>query len=376
MHRMRPETLAVHAAREPDPHTGAVTPPLIMSTTFARNEGYKPIGASVYGRSENPNRIALEAQLAALEGGALALAFSSGMAAINAMYQSLSPGAHVIIPSDSYMGTRMLFDAHYERMGISVSKVRAGDMQALADAMRTETALVWVETPSNPELSITDIAQAVKLAQAVGATCVVDSTFATPFCQRPLEFGADVVMHSTTKFFGGHSDVTGGALIFATNGPLYERLRSIQLLAGAVPSPFDCWLLQRSIPSMPWRMRGHVDNAGKVAQFLAGHKAVARVNYPGLPTHPGHALATRQMCAFGGMLSFEPKGGFEAAQRVACGVRLFTRATSLGGYESLIEHRAAIEGAASTAPPALLRLSIGLEHADDLIADLDAVLTL
>jgi cystathionine gamma-synthase len=371
---MRPETLAVHTARKPDPHSGAVTPPLVMSTTFARDEQYKPLGASVYGRSENPNRIALEAQLAALEGGEMALAFSSGMAAVNAMYQSLSPGAHVVIPSDSYMGTRNLFDVHYERMGVNVSKVRAGDMQALAGAMRKETALVWVETPSNPELSITDIALASQLAHEVGAVCVVDSTFATPFCQKPLAYGADVVMHSTTKFFGGHGDVTGGALIFAKNGPLYDRLRSIQWLAGAVPSPFDCWLLQRSIPSMPWRMRGHIENAGKVARFLAAHKAVAKVNYPGLPSHPGHALASKQMCAFGGMLSFEPKGGFEAAHRVACGVRLFTRATSLGGYESLIEHRASIEGAASTAPPALLRLSIGLEHADDLVADLDAAL--
>jgi cystathionine gamma-synthase len=372
---MHPETLAIHTARDPDEQTGAVAPALIMSTTFARDADYKPFGTHVYGRASNPNRAALEQVLAALEGGATAIALSSGLAAVNAIFQALGPGDHVIVPNDSYFGTRALGDAHFAHWGLQISKVDLTDLSELKQALRPNTKLVWVETPSNPQMRITDITRAAKLAHSVGAVCIVDNTFATPFCQQPLALGADVVMHSTTKFFGGHSDVTGGALIFKRIDALTERVRSVQALGGAVPSPFDCWLLLRSIPSMAYRMRGHVANAGAVAAFLAAHPQVAQVYYPGLKTHPGHAIAARQMRGgYGGMLSFDVAGGRTAALRTAQRVRLFTRATSLGGYESLIEHRATVEGAASVAPPALLRCSIGLEHADDLIADLDQAL--
>jgi cystathionine gamma-synthase len=372
---MRPETLAIHTARNPDPDTGAVAPSIVMSTTFARDDAYQPLGKHVYGRADNPNRAALERVLATLEGGAAAIALSSGLAAVNTLLQSLNPGDHVILPDDSYFGTRALADAHFERWGLRISKVDMADARNIERALRKRTALVWVETPSNPQMRITDIARAAQIAHGTGAICAVDNTFATPFCQKPLELGADVVMHSTTKFFGGHSDVTGGALIFKRETALFERVRSVQSLGGAVPSPFDCWLLLRSIPSMAYRMRGHVGNAAAVAAFLAGHRNVARVYYPGLASHPGHDIAARQMVGgFGGMLSFDVAGGRAAALNTALRVKLFTRATSLGGYESLIEHRASVEGAGSVAPPALLRCSIGLEHADDLIADLDQAL--
>jgi cystathionine gamma-synthase len=371
---MRPETLAIHTARDPDPATGAVAPPLIMSTTFARDEQHNPIGKYVYGRADNPNREALEKMLATLEGGAAAITVSSGLAAVNLILQTLESGAHVILPHDSYFGTRALSDTHYTRWGLQISKVDMRDPANIARVLRPETKLVWVETPSNPQMQIIDIARTAELAHSVGAMCVADNTFSTPFCQQPLAHGADVVMHSTTKYFGGHSDITGGALIFKQGGEWLDRARSVQHLAGAVPSPFDCWLITRSIPSMAYRMRAHCDNAGRVAAFLAQHPRVAAVYYPGLTTHPGHDIARKQMSAFGGMLSFDVKGGKEAALNVALGVKLFIRATSLGGYESLIEHRASVEGAGSTAPPALLRLSIGLEHADDLIEDLDQAL--
>lgn len=366
---MKIETRAIHTARKPDLHTGAVAPTLVMSTTFARDENYAVPGEHVYSRTSNPNRHALEETYAALEGGEAAIAFASGQAASNAIFQCMNPGEHVVLPRGIYFGTRALFDAHFARMGIEMTPVGA-DSAELRAALRPTTRLVWVETPSNPLLQITDIAAAAQAAHAVGAVCAVDNTWATPFCQRPLELGADVAMHSTSKYFGGHSDVLGGALIFRRVDELCARARSVQALGGAVPSPFDCWLIQRSIPSMAVRMRAHTENAARVAQFLAGHAAVSAVHYPGLPTHPHHSIARAQMNAFGGMLSFEAAGGREAALRIAARVQLFKRATSLGGYESLIEHRASVEGSASTAPASLLRCSIGLEHADDLIDDL------
>lgn len=367
---MHIETLAIHTARETDPSTGAVAPALVMSTTFARDENYETPHGNVYGRSDNPNRRALEKVYAMLEGGEAALAFASGMAATNTIFQSLQAGDHVLLPADIYFGTRALAGNHFERWGLQTSIVDMTDLANIERALRPNTKLVWVETPSNPRVHITDIAGAARLAHAAGALCVVDNTWPTPFGQRPVDFGADVVMHSTTKYFGGHSDVTGGALIFKNKDAFYERARGVQGLGGAVPSPFDCWLIQRSIPSMAYRMRGHVANAGAVAVFLAQHPAVEVTHYPGLASHPQHALAKAQMLAFGGMLSFEVRGGREAALRVASRVKLFKRATSLGGYESLIEHRASVEAPPSSAPPGLLRCSIGLEHADDLIADL------
>jgi cystathionine gamma-synthase len=371
---VKPETRAIHVAHEVDPATGALAQPLILSTTFARDADYALLGADTYSRHSNPNRAALEQALADLEGGAAAVAFSSGMGAINALFQTLQPGDHVIVPADCYVGMRSLINEHLLRWGVRFSNIDMTDSTNVERALRLDTRLVWVETPSNPCMLIADIARIADIAHGIGAQCVVDSTFATPFCQRPFEHGADIVMHSTTKYFGGHNDVTGGALIFKTPGLTHTRARSLQGLGGAVPSPFDCWLLLRSIPSMAQRMRTHIDNAGALAEFLEHHPKVASVHYPGLPSHPGHALAKRQMSAFGGMLSFEPHGGAAAALELTRRVQLFKRATSLGGFVSLIDHRATVEGENSVCPPALLRCSIGLEHIDDLIADLEQAL--
>jgi cystathionine gamma-synthase len=248
------------------------------------------------------------------------------------------------------------------------------DADAVARAVTPRTRLVWIETPSNPALAVTDIARVAAVAREAGAWCACDNTWATPLLQRPLELGVDVVMHATTKYLAGHSDVTGGALVLREAGDLAQRLRVIQTVGGAIPSPFDCWLVHRGIRTLPWRMRGHCDNAERVAGFLAGHPGVDVVHYPGLPADPGHAVARRQMTRFGGMVSFEVRGGADAALRVASRVKLLTRATSLGGPESLIEHRASVEGPESTTSPGLLRLSIGLEHAEDLVEDLDQAL--
>ena len=372
---MRIETAAIHTARNPDPLTGAVSPAIVMSTTFERDAEYELRNGYVYGRPDNPNRRALEELLATLEGGAASIALGSGQAAISVMAQSLMPGDHAIFPVDIYHGARALIQTHYLRWGLEASFIDMTGPGVVAAALRRNTRMVWVETPSNPRLRVVDIAEAAAAAHNAGAVCVVDNTWSTPFCQRPFAHGADIVMHSTTKYFGGHSDVIGGALVYKqTGGELYERARSLQTMGGAVPSPFDCWLLLRSIPSMACRMRAHIENAGRIAVFLETHPAVSIVHYPGLASHPQHAIAKKQMLAYGGMLSFEARGTGDDALGVALRTRLFKRATSLGGYESLIEHRASVEGANSVSPPTLLRCSIGLEHVDDLIEDLDQAL--
>ena len=370
------ETLAVHAGRAVDPHSGAVTPSITLATTFERGADGSFPGGHVYTRSSNPNRDALEAAFAALEGGATALAFGSGQAATAAVLQSLATGDHVILPSDLYHGTRYLVRDVLARWGLAADFVDLRDLDALRAALRPATRLIWAETPSNPQLRIADLAAIAGVAQKHGALFAVDNTWATPLLQRPLEFGADIVMHSTTKYFGGHSDVLGGALILreAPGGPLAERLRAIQRLSGGVPSPFDCWLLLRSIPTMPARVRLQSESAGRIATFLAGHPRVQVVNYPGLATHPNHDVAARQMSGFGAMLSFEVHGGEAGAMAVAAAVKLITRATSLGGVETLIEHRASVEGPETATPRNLLRLSVGLEHVDDLIEDLSDAL--
>ncbi len=372
------ETLAVHAGRAADPHHGAVTPSITLATTFERGADGSFPGGHVYTRSSNPNRDALEAALAALEGGATALAFGSGQAATAAVLQSLATGDHVILPSDLYHGTRYLVRDVLARWGLAADFVDLRDLEALRAALRPATRLIWAETPSNPQLRIADLAAIAGIARQHGALFAVDNTWATPLLQRPLEFGADLVMHSTTKYFGGHSDVLGGALILreTPNGALAERLRAIQRLSGGVPSPFDCWLLLRSIPTMPARVRLQSESAGRVAAFLAGHPRVEVVNYPGLATHPNHDVAARQMHGFGAMLSFEVRGGEAGAMAVAAAVRLITRATSLGGVETLIEHRASVEGPDTATPRNLLRLSVGLEHVEDLIEDLSDALGL
>jgi cystathionine gamma-synthase len=368
------ETRAIHAGSTIDPATGAVTPAIHLSTTFQRApDGSFPSGYA-YIRDGNPNRTALETALCELEGGSSAVAFSSGMAATMTIFQALRPGDHVIAPLDAYYGTPKLLREHFQPWGLEVSFVDTTDLAAVKGAVRPDTRLIWTETPSNPLIAVTDVAEVVKIAHAAGALVATDNTWATPFLQRPLELAADLVMHSTTKYLSGHSDVMGGAVVAREENPLVERIRGMQKAGGAVPSPFDAWLVVRGVRTLPWRMRAHCDNAMAVATFLARHPGVERVHYPGLPTDPGHAVAGKQMSAYGGMLSFVVPGGRAGAFAVAERLRLFTRATSLGGPESLIEHRASIEGSRTRAPEGLLRVSVGLEHADDLIADLNEAL--
>ena len=366
---MRIETLAVHSGHKPDLTTGAVAPSIHLSTTFERNaDGTYRDGYS-YSRSQNPNRHALEQALAAVEGGSEAAAFGSGIAAAAAVFQALRPGDHVIAPAEAYHGTGKLLRDICVPWGLQVAFVDLIDLNAVAQAVKPQTKLIWAETPSNPQLKITDLAAVARIAHEAGAVCAVDNTWA-PIVQRPFEQGADLVVHSTTKYIGGHSDVTGGAVVTRERGELFERIRMLQGTGGAIPSPFDCWLVLRGVQTLPWRMRAHSENALAVARFLAAHPKVERVDYPGLPTHPGHDVAARQMSAFSGMLSVHVNGGGAAAIAVAAKVRIFTRATSLGGVESLIEHRASISGESPLTPQGLLRCSIGLEHPDDLIDDL------
>jgi cystathionine gamma-synthase len=293
---------------------------------------------------------------------------------VTAILQALKPGDHVIGPADVYHGTARLIREQLMPWGLQAAFVDMTSLPAVAGALRPTTRLLWVETPSNPMLRVTDIAGVVELGRRAGALVACDNTFATPVLQRPLELGADLVMHSSTKYLGGHSDVMGGAVVARTATGIFERIRHIQATSGAVPAPFDCWLVCRSMRTLPLRVRAHSEHAFRVARFLAQRPRVEAVHYPGLAAHPGHALAARQMQGFGGVLSFQVAGGSDAALAVAAKVRLFTRATSFGGVESLVEHRASIEGPESRTPPNLLRLSIGLEHPDDLIEDLDQAL--
>jgi cystathionine gamma-synthase len=367
---MRFETRAVHAGREIDPATGAVAPPIHPSTTFERDpDGGYPRG-HLYARHGNPTRAALERCVADLEGGVEAAAFASGTAATMAVFQALAPGDHVVAPHDVYHGTARLLREVLAPWGLEATFVDMTDPAEVAGALRPRTRLVWIETPSNPRLRVTDIARVAALAHEAGALAACDSTLATPALQRPLELGADLVVHATTKALGGHGDVMGGLVIARAAGGLFERVRCLQVHGGAVPSPFDCWLVLRSLRTLPYRAAAQSRHALRVATFLRSHPRVAAVHYPGLPDHPGHAVAARQMSAFGGVLSFEVAGDRGLAMDVAARVTLFTRATSFGGVESLIEHRASIEGPGTRTPESLLRLSIGLEHPEDLVEDL------
>lgn len=371
---MKIETQAVHAGRRIDPATGAVTPPIHLSTTFERGAaGDYPLGYS-YAREDNPTRHALEECLAALEGGKEALAFSSGLAVATALVQGLEPGDHILAPDDVYYGLRQVIGSVFAKWPLETTYVDMTDLEAVRAAVRPSTRLVLIETPSNPLLRITDMAAVAGIARQANAISVCDGTFTTPVVQRPLDCGVDMVWHSTTKYIGGHSDLVGGALITRYDNYLFERARKSLMFGGAAPSPFDCWLALRGASTLPWRMRAHSSNALAVAEFLRAHPAIERVHYPGLADHPGHQIAARQMCGWSGMLSFQVRGGREEALAVAARVRLFTRATSLGGTHSLIEHRASIEGRGTKTPQNLLRTSIGLEHPDDLIADLDQAL--
>ncbi len=371
---MRIETLAVHAGHSADPATGAITPPIHLSTTFEREADGQYRAGLVYSRYANPNRLALEECLAQLEGGAGAACFASGSAATAAVLQSLEAGAHVIAPDDAYFGTTKLMRDIFGPWKLDVTVTDMTDAACVQRALRPATRLIWVETPSNPLLRVVDIARLAEIAHSQSAICAVDNTWASPVLQRPLALGADVAMHATTKYLGGHSDVLGGALVWRTQGTLAERLRAIQISVGAVPSPFECWLTMRGVRTLPWRMRAHSANALTLATYLTSHDRVEAVHYPGLPGHPAHALAARQMTGFGGMLSLQVRGDRDDAMSIAGRLRIVTRATSLGGTESLIEHRASVEGPGTHAPENLLRLSVGLEHVDDLIEDFEQAL--
>ncbi|MVN91350.1 trans-sulfuration enzyme family protein [Mucilaginibacter aquatilis] len=370
---MKIETLAIHAANHTDASTAAVIQPIVLATTFERDEdgGYSK-GFS-YSRAGNPNRLSLENVLAKLEGGVDAAAFSSGNAAGMAVFQSLKPGTHIIAPDDMYHGLRnqlkILFNGILEFDFIDLN-----NENLLKNTIKQNTGLIWVETPSNPLLKITDIKEMVTVAHENNIKVACDNTFASPLGQQPLKLGADLVMHSTTKYLGGHSDLTGGALITPVKDEWWERIQQIQQMGGAISSPADCYWLTRSIKTLPYRMRAHAENAGLLASFLDNHANVEQVLYPGLTSHPQHELAKEQMLNFGGMLSFLVKGGVVQTERVINATKLFTSATSLGGVESLIERRAAIEGPDTKTPQNLLRVSVGLEHIDDLIADMDAAL--
>jgi cystathionine gamma-synthase len=366
---MKIETLAIHAANHTDETSKAVIQPLILSTTFERDANGEYSKGYSYSRADNPNRRMLETVLAKLEGGADAAAFSSGNAAGMTVFQSFQPGTHVIAPSDMYHGLRNQLKSMFKGV-LEFDFVDLNDEVALRNHIKPNTGLIWIETPSNPLLKLTDISKVVDIAQQHYIKVVCDNTFATPIGQQPLSLGVDMVMHSTTKYLGGHSDLTGGALIAARADDWWERIKDIQQMGGAIPSPTDCYWLARSIKTLPYRMRGHVHNAQLLAKFLEQQPQVERVMYPGLPSHPQHQLAKGQMLNFGGMLSFLVKGSAAEAMKIAAGTRLFANATSLGGVESLIEHRASTEGTGTLTPQNLLRISVGLENIDDLIADI------
>jgi cystathionine gamma-synthase len=371
------ETRAIHAGQEPDPATGAVITPIYQTSTYVQEEVGVHKGYD-YSRGSNPTRVALETALASLESAEHGIAFSSGLGATTTLMHLVDPGERVVLIADVYGGVYRMTSQVYEPKGYKFTYVPADEFDdGLASHLADDTRLVWIETPSNPLLNVVDIRRAADAAHAAGALLAVDNTFASPYLQQPLELGADVVVHSTTKYLGGHSDVIGGAVL--TSDPaLAERLRFLQKSLGAVPGPFDSWLVLRGIKTLALRMRQHCENARAVAAFLEQHPAVERVLYPGLPGHPGHEVARRQMRDFGGMVSFLV-GSEEEAVALAARTRLFALAESLGGVESLIEHPARMTHASTAdapfaAPRNLLRLSVGIEAADDLVADLETAL--
>ena len=372
---MKIETLAVHAGRQIDTATAAVAPPIHLSTTYQRDADGGYARSFSYTRPDNPTRHSLEACIAALEGGAEAVCFASGSAATHAVFSLLRPGDHVIAPRECYHGTRQQLREIVSGWGVRVDFVDPTQSLAELDAHLTPaTRLIWIETPCNPTVRVTDIAAVAARARDRGALLVCDNTFATPIVQRPLELGADLVMHSSTKYFGGHSDVMGGAVVARERSDACERIRNYQGVAGAVPSPFDCWLIRRSLATLPLRVRTQCANALEIAEYLRRHPRVERVFYPGLADDPGHAVAARQMRGFGAVVAVCVRGGAAEALAMAARTRVFIRATSLGGVESLVEHRASVEGPDTPTPQNLLRLSIGIENAQDLIADLEQAL--
>ena len=372
-------TRAIHAGQEPDTLTGAVSVPIYATSTYKQDGVGGLRGGYEYSRSANPTRTALEEAMAALEGGQRGLAFASGLAASDTLLRTVCvPGDHVLLPDDAYGGTFRLVARVLARWGIEYTPVHMSDLDAVRAALRPTTRVVWCETPTNPLLGIADIGAIAALAHGAGALFVVDNTFASPYLQQPLALGADVVLHSTTKYLGGHSDVIGGALV--SNAELGEQLAFHQNAMGAVAGPFDAFLVLRGIKTLGVRMDRHCANAARIADFLTTHPAVGQVYYPGLPSHPGHDVAARQMRDFGGMVSFALRGGEEAALKVCGLTSVFTLGESLGGVESLIEHpgrmtHASVAGSALEVPDDLVRLSVGIEDVDDLIADLTQALS-
>ncbi|MFD9795722.1 cystathionine gamma-synthase [Streptomyces sp. NPDC059070] len=373
------ETIAIHAGNTADPLTGAVVPPIYQVSTYKQDGVGGLRGGYEYSRSANPTRTALEENLAALEGGVRGLAFASGLAAEDCLLRTLlAPGDHVVIPNDAYGGTFRLFAKVVSRWGVEWSVADTSDPASVRAAVTDRTKAIWVETPSNPLLGITDIAAVAAVAKDAGAKLVVDNTFASPYLQQPLALGADVVVHSLTKYMGGHSDVVGGALV-TNSAELGEELAYHQNAMGAVAGPFDSWLVLRGIKTLPVRMDRHSENAGKIAEMLTRHPKVSQVLYPGLPEHPGHEVAAKQMRAFGGMVSFRVTGGEQEAVDLCARTKVFTLGESLGGVESLIEHpgrmtHASVAGSALEVPGDLVRLSVGIENVDDLLADLQQAL--
>ncbi len=368
---MRFETKAIHTGLGIENPSKAIIPPISPSTIFEIDEKGRQEGDLHYTRLGNPNRLQFEHLIAALEGGSEAAAFASGIAAATAVLQALDPGDHIIVPEDIYAGNRKMIHGIMLRWGLNADFIDMTDPAKVEEHIRPETKLIWVETPSNPLMRITDIRKVSELAAERTIPVIADNTWPTPVNQLPLELGASLVLHSPSKYFGGHSDILGGAVITKEGNELFDRIRFNQQMGGAVPSPQDCWLLSRSTRTLAYRMRGHNEHAEKAALFLEQHPSIERVWYPGLPSHPQHETARKQMKGFGGMISFLVKGSGEDARKVVVGSRLIKRATSLGGVETTWEHRAGSEGEGSVSPPTLIRISIGLEHPDDLIEDLE-----
>lgn len=369
------ETLLAQSGCEEDPSTGAIVAPIHLATTFIRDaDGSYPRGFS-YSRDNNPTRELFEKNLAKIEGGTSCAAFSSGMAAVMAVFQSLKPGNHVILPDDVYHGVRHLAQSVFSDWGLDISLVDLANLQSLEEALKPSTALVWIETPSNPLLKITDIAGVVKRVQPFNAQVIVDGAWTTPLLQKPLLLGADLVLHSVTKYLAGHSDVLGGAIVSRAGNPFFDRIQHIQKAGGAVMDPFSAWLSLRGMRSLPARLRLQCENAHKLAAFLADHPMVATVHHPSLATHRGHDIAKKQMVDFGAMISIEVKGSASIAKAIANNTNIFKQATSLGGTESLIEHRASIEAPPTRTPDTLLRISVGLENINDLLADIEQAIS-
>jgi len=369
------ETKAIHAGLDIQRNTTDVVPPIHKSTVFEhRKEGYQE-GDLNYTRAVNPNRLRLEHTLAELEEGENCATFSSGVAAATAVFQALKPGDQVLMPNDVYAGNRKLLNEVMIPWGLKVNYINMTDLNEVEDHFTENTQLVWIETPSNPLLNITDVEAVTRLVHQYGALVCVDNTWPSPMNLLPLNFGADLSLHSTTKYLGGHSDILGGAVIGKKTDGIMEKIRNLQITMGAVPSPEDCWMLSRSIRTLPYRMRAHNENAGHVARFLQNHAKVEKVLYPGLATHAGHSIAKEQMSGFGGMVSFLVEGGREEALQVTGNSKIITQATSLGGVETTWEHRLSSEGPDSTTPENLIRISVGLEHPDDLLEDLERALT-